>query len=381
MPTEFESVPIWLTVVGFLLLLGPLVTLHELGHYLVARWCGVKAEVFSVGFGKELVGRTDRHGTRWRLSLLPLGGYVQFKGDMSPSSQPSEEYLALPEHERRQCFQSAKLGHKALIVAAGPVTNILIAIAIFAAFFMAYGKPVAADPAQENYVAAFAENSAAQDAGIRVGDRIVELDGERLASFTELQQAVFLYPNRTFAVTVERGGDELTIPVTTRAQELTDRFGNKTTIGLLGVQTRPTERRFERVGPIEATGLALVQCVEATKMMVTGIVQIFSGDRSVKELGGPITMAQLSGQQLSLGWPEFTSFLAFISLNLAFINLLPIPVLDGGHLAFYAAEAVRRKPASPRSQELAFRTGLALVLGLMLFVTIVDIAKLPFFGG
>lgn len=381
MPTQFESVPLWLTLVGFLLLLGPLVTLHELGHYLVARWCGVKAEVFSVGFGKELLGRTDKRGTRWRLSLLPLGGYVQFKGDMSPASQPSEEYLALPEEERRQCFQSARLGHKALIVAAGPVTNVLIAVAIFAAFFMAFGKPVAADPAQENYVVAFAEDSAAQAAGIRVGDRIVALDGERLANFTELQQRVFLYPNRQFAVTVEREGRERTIAVTTRAEELTDRFGNKTTIGLLGVQTRPTERRFERVGPVEALGLAVVQCVDAGRMMVTGIVQIFSGDRSVKELGGPITMAQLSGQQLSLGWPEFVSFLAFISLNLAFINLLPIPVLDGGHLAFYAAEAVRRKPASPRSQELAFRTGLALVLGLMLFVTIVDIAKLPFFGG
>lgn len=381
MPTQFESVPIWLTLVGFLLLLGPLVTLHELGHYLVARWCGVKAEVFSVGFGKELLGWNDRHGTRWRLSLLPLGGYVQFKGDMSPASEPSEEYLALPEEERRQCFQSARLGHKALIVAAGPVTNILIAIAIFAAFFMAYGKPVAADPSEENYVVAFAGESAAQDAGIRVGDRIVALDGERLANFTELQRRVFLYPNREFAVTVERAGREQTIAVTTRAEELTDRFGNKTTIGLLGVQTRPTERRFETVGPVEALGLAVVQCVDATRMMVTGIKQIFVGDRSVKELGGPITMAQLSGQQLSLGLPEFVSFLAFISLNLAFINLLPIPVLDGGHLAFYAAEAVRRKPASPRSQELAFRTGLALVLGLMLFVTIVDIAKLPVFGG
>lgn len=381
MPTEFESVPLWLTLVGFLLLLGPLVTLHELGHYLVARWCGVKAEVFSVGFGRELLGRTDRHGTRWRLSLLPLGGYVQFKGDMSPASQPSEEYLALPEEERRQCFQSARLGHKALIVAAGPVTNILIAVAIFAAFFMAYGKELPADPAQSNFVAKFAENSAAEDAGIRVGDQIVALDGERLANFTELKQAVFLYPDREFAVTVVRDGRELTIPVTTRPFEQVDQFGNKATIGLLGIEARPVERRFEPVGPVEALGLAVVQCGEATRMMITGIVQIFSGDRSVKELGGPITMAQLSGQQLSLGWPEFTSFLAFISLNLAFINLLPIPVLDGGHLAFYAAEAVRRKPASPRSQELAFRTGLALVLGLMLFVTIVDIAKLPVFGG
>ena len=377
MPAEFETVPIWLTVVGFLLLLGPLVTLHELGHYLVARWCGVKAEVFSVGFGRELLGRTDKNGTRWRLSLLPLGGYVQFKGDMSPASQPSEEYLALPEEERRQCFQSAKLGHKALIVAAGPVTNILIAILIFAAFAFVYGTP-SNNPAESLRIGEFAPQSAARDAGLEVGDRIVSIDGDTLSNPADVIDRVLLYPGETVQVAAERDGRRFTIPLTIGDVTETDRFGNSARVGRIGVVFRTS---YERVGPVEALGVALRQTWSATVMMFTGIKQIFFGDRSVKELGGPITMAQLSGQQLSLGWPEFVSFLAFISLNLAFINLLPIPVLDGGHLAFYAAEAVRRKPASPRSQELAFRTGLALVLGLMLFVTIVDIAKLPVFGG
>lgn len=376
MSGTLQSVPLWMMIIGFLLMLGPLVTLHELGHYLVARWCGVKAEVFSVGFGKELVGRTDKRGTRWRLSLLPLGGYVQFKGDMNPASQPSEEYLAMPEEERRQCFQAAKLWQKALIVAAGPVTNLVLAILIFAGFAYLYGTP-SNDPAQSLRIGAFAEESVAQKAGLRVGDRIVSIDGDELSSPADVIQRVVLYPGRTVDMTVERDGLTFDLPLTIGDVTEVDQFGNEARIGRIGVMFQTT---YVRAGPMEALGIGLRQTWSATVMMVTGIGQIFMGDRSVEELGGPITMAKFSGEQLSLGWAPFVSFVAFISLNLAFINLLPIPVLDGGHLAFYAAEAVRRKPASPRSQELAFRTGLALVLGLMLFVTIVDIAKLPIFG-
>ena len=377
---NFESVNFWMYIAGFLLMLGPLVTLHELGHYLVGRWFGVKAEVFSVGFGKVVASRTDKRGTRWQLAALPLGGFVQFKGDMNPASQPDDEYLSMPEAERQECFQSKKLWQKSLIVAAGPVTNLIIALLIFAAFFMTWGKPVPVDPAEENYVAGFSENSAAQEAGIEIGDRIAAINGEEMEGFRQVQETIFLYPNKAMNVTVERDGQRIDYPLVARPMEVTDRFGNTSTIGVIGVESRQTEQKFQPVGLIEAVGLAGRQCVKIMDLMVTGIVQIFAGDRSVKELGGPITMAKFSGEQLSLGWVEFINFVALISLNLAFINLLPIPVLDGGHLAFYAAEAVRRKPASPRSQELAFRTGLALVLGLMLFVTIIDIAKLPIFG-
>src|SRR5688572_18446213 len=177
--------------VGFLLLLGPLITLHELGHYLVGRWFGVKAETFSIGFGKELAGWTDKRGTRWKLSVLPLGGYVQFAGDMNPAGQPSEEWLALPETERARTFQAKPLWQRALIVAAGPVTNIIIAVAVFTAFNLAYGKPVAANPAEESVVAGFAEVSPAREAGLRIGDRIVAVEGERLATFREVQSAIF----------------------------------------------------------------------------------------------------------------------------------------------------------------------------------------------
>jgi regulator of sigma E protease len=368
-------------IVGFLLVLGPLVTLHELGHYLVGRMFGVKADTFSVGFGKELTGFTDRRGTRWKLSALPLGGYVQFAGDMNPASQPSEEWLSLPPAEREKTFQAKPLWQRSLIVLAGPVTNLIVAILIFAAFFMAYGKPVPADPSEESVIAAFVEQSPAREAGFRIGDRIVAIDGEPMTSFREVQRKIYIYPNTRMAVTVERAGERLTIPVTTGAHEMRDRFGNLSTIGLIGVEAKPTERRYEPVGPAEAMVLAGRQSASVVELMVTGIVQIVSGDRSVKELGGPVKIAKFSGEQLSLGWEEFVSFAALISLNLAFINLLPIPALDGGHLAFYAAEAVRRKPVSPRSQEWAFRTGIAFVLALMLFVTINDIVSLPMFGG
>jgi regulator of sigma E protease len=368
-------------IVGFLLVLGPLVTVHELGHYLVGRWFGVKADTFSIGFGKELAGFTDRRGTRWRFSALPLGGYVQFAGDMSPTSQPSEDWLALPEEERARTFQAKPLWQRALIVFAGPATNILVAIVIFAAFFMAFGKPVPTDPSQENYVVSFTDNSAAREAGLRIGDRVIAIDGEPMLSYRQLQQTVWRHPSKRLKVTVERGSGVLVIPVTTRPLELKDRFGNASTIGLMGIESRETAQRFEPVGVGEAVVLASLECVDTAKLMVTGIAQIVSGERSVKELGGPVKIAKFSGEQLSLGWANFVAFAALVSINLAFINLLPIPALDGGHLAFYAAEAVRRKPASPRSQEWAFRTGIAFVLALMLFVTINDIASLPLFGG
>lgn len=372
---NFESIPLWLYPVGFLLMLGPLVVLHELGHYLVGRWFGVGADAFSVGFGKEIAGYTDKRGTRWKLSALPLGGYVQFKGDMNPASLPDPD---APVEEG--AFQHAKLWQKTLIVAAGPVANILVAIAIFFAFFAIIGKPVASDPSQENYVVAFAEESPAREAGMEIGDRIVAIEGEVMIDYRQLQRAIMLYPNRELDITIQRGSEQLTIPITTRSVEITDRFGNESRIGLIGIEGAPSERVFEAVGPIEAMQLAVQQCLDTVDMMITGIGQIIGGERSVKELGGPVTIAKVSGEQLSLGWLSFVTFAALISLNLAFINLLPIPALDGGHLAFYAVEAIRKKPASARSQEWAFRTGIAVVLALMLFVTVIDIAKLPIFG-
>lgn len=373
MPESIDSVPLWMMILGFLLMLGPLITLHELGHYLVGRWFGVKADVFSIGFGKEIAGRTDKRGTRWRLSMLPLGGYVQFKGDMSPASQPSEDFLALPEEERQQCFQSKKLWQKSLIVAAGPVTNLLIAVFIFAGFAFAYGVPTTPPVVQ-----VISEGSPAEVAGLQLDDRLLEIDGSEVDNFQDVQEMILPYPGRDVLVTVERAGEAIVVPITIGDVEMVDRFGNSSRIGRLGIGS--TDITFAPVGPIGAVAYGFEGSFNMIGMMVTGISQIITGERSVKELGGPLKMGELAGQRLSLGALPFIEFIAFISLNLAFINLLPIPVLDGGHLAFYAAEAIRRKPASPRSQEWAFRTGMAFVLALMVFVTLIDIASLPIFG-
>jgi regulator of sigma E protease len=360
-------------IVGFLLVLGPLVTLHELGHYLVGRWFGVKADSFSVGFGSEIAGFTDRRGTRWKLSALPLGGYVQFAGDMNPASQPSEEWLALPPEEREKTFQAKPLWQRALIVAAGPVSNFLIAIAILAAFNFAYGKLVV--PPVATTVSA---GTMADKLGIRPGDRFLEVNGDSIESFDELRDVVAPNPGATLRLLVESHGERRLLTFVVPSVTERDRFGNEFRIGQLGVGSNKGE--LVPVGPVEAVILGVQQTGETVRLMVQGLGQIVTGRRTVDELGGPIKIAKYSGEQLSLGWRNFVSFAALISINLAFINLLPIPALDGGHLAFYAAEAVRRKPASPRSQEWAFRTGIAFVLALMLFVTINDIVSLPIFG-
>lgn len=365
-----QAPSILIMIAGFVLLLGPLVVIHELGHYWVGRWCGVKADAFSVGFGKELFGLTDRRGTRWKLSAIPLGGYVQFAGDMDPTSRADDEKFAhLSASERAETFNAAPLWQRTLIVAAGPFTNLLFALLIFTAFNFAYGKVVSPP-----VVGHFAEQAPARTAGIRLGDRIVSIEGTRVEQFPDIVPLVLPYPGRTITVGVERGGQSLSfrVPLLTFIER--DRFGNESRIGRLGIS--PAGARIEPVGAGEAVTMAGHQTWGIMRLLVVGIQQIVTGERSVKELGGPIKTAKYSGEQLSLGWLSFVSFAAFISINLAFINLLPIPTLDGGHLAFYAVEAVRRRPLDARSQNWAFRTGLAFVLALMLFVTINDLASL-----
>jgi regulator of sigma E protease len=335
----------------------------------------VKADAFSVGFGKELFGWNDKRGTRWKLSAIPLGGYVQFAGDMNAASMPDNDRLSqLPASERDHVFHTKPLWQRALIVFAGPLTNLLVAVAIFASFNLIYGKVVASTE-----IPAFASGSTAQAAGLRVGDRIVAVDGERVRGFNDLPPRIAPYPGHTITITVEREGRQLSYPVKIASVTERDRFGNEARLGRIGVP--PSEPRIVSVGPGEAVVLAFEQSWSVVKLMVTGIKQIVVGERSVDELGGPIKIAKFSGEKLTLGLPQFIEFAALISINLAFINLLPIPALDGGHLAFYAAEAVRRKPLGERSQEWAFRTGLAFVLALMVFVTINDLASILKIGG
>ena len=360
------------TILAFLLVIGPLIFVHELGHYFVGRWFGVKAEAFSIGFGREIFGWTDKRGTRWKVGWMPLGGYVRFKGDMNPASTPSDEWLNLPPAERAETFQAKKLWQRFLIVLAGPVTNFLVAILVYIALFASYGEP-----RTPPVVAVVEEGSAAEAAGLRPGDRIGSIDGQSIERFEDIASYVAIRPGQPMAFAYERQGALLTQTVVPRPLQLEDRFGNKARIGRVGIG--PGGIEVVRLPPHEVVGAAFRQTGHTVKMMVVTLGQVITGTRSVKEMGGPLKIAQYSGQQASLGWLDFVLFMSLISINLGFINLLPIPLLDGGHLLFYAIEGVRRKPLKPAAQEWAFRTGLAVLLALMIFVTLNDLASFGLF--
>lgn len=368
-----ENPGLLITLVGFALVLGPLVFIHELGHYLVGRWFGVAAETFSIGFGKEVLGWTDRHGTRWKLSALPLGGYVKFAGDMGPSGLTDPEWLALPPERQARTFQAKSLWQRSLIVLAGPLINLLFAVVILAGFNLAYGK-LQAPPV----IGTVQVGSIADKAGLRAGDRIVSMRGNAVDNFLDVRLAVGQHPGEDMALVIERDGRQMPVPVRIGEKREVDRFGNVERIGYLGIGT--SQVQLVPVGPVDAVVAAFDQTRDIMGMMVTGIGQIVTGKRSVEELGGPIRIAKYSGEQLVSGVQSYVWFVALISINLGFINLLPIPLLDGGHLAFYAAEAIRHKPVSARGQEWAFRTGLAFLMAMMVLATANDLVSLRLFA-
>jgi regulator of sigma E protease len=361
------------TILAFLLVIGPLIFVHELGHYFVGRWFGVKAEAFSIGFGREIFGWTDKRGTRWKIGWLPLGGYVRFKGDMNPASTPTDEWLALPPEERAETFQAKSLWKRFLIVLAGPVTNFLVAILVYVALFASYGVP--RTPA---VVPAVSPGSAAAAAGFRPGDQIVAVEGTTIDRFEDFQRTILIHPGEPLHFELERAGRPVELVATPRAIILRDRFGNQSRIGQLGIAVPP--KVIVEVPAHQVVGEAIAQTGSTVRMMVITMSQLVMGTRSLKEMGGPLKIAQISGQQASLGWLDFVLFVSLISINLGFINLLPIPLLDGGHLLFYAIEGVRRKPLRPEAQEWAFRTGFAVLLALMIFVTLNDLASFGLFS-
>ncbi|MBO9623143.1 MAG: RIP metalloprotease RseP [Sphingomonas sp.] len=361
-----QSPGILLTVLAFVLVIGPLVFLHEMGHYLAGRWFGVKAEAFSIGFGREVAGFTDRRGTRWKFGWLPLGGYVRFAGDMNPASQPTPEWLALPARERAQTFQSKPLWQRAIIVLAGPLANFIVAIVILSAFATLYGQNVT-----PSVVGVVQPGSAAAAAGLQPGDRLTALGGRPVETFGDIAQFAQLRPGEAVDIEFERSGRTMTADAVIGVREEQDRFGNKYRIGVLGIgNSTPV---LKSVGILEAPLVGIGQTVSIIRMMTDGLGQIITGRRSVAELGGPLKIAQVSGERLAMGPTEFVFLIALISINLGFINLLPVPVLDGGHLLFYAVEAVRRRPVEPQVMEWAFRGGLIAILALMLLVTLNDL--------
>jgi regulator of sigma E protease len=359
--------PLWLVLIAFVCALGPLVFFHELGHYLVARLFGIPAETFSIGFGREIFGWTDRQGTRWKVAWLPLGGYVKFVGDMTPASNPAE-LERIPEHLREKAFQLRPVWQRFLVVLAGPAANFILAILIFAAFFTFAGTP------RTNSIGEIVPHSAAAAAGIKPGDRILSVAGRATPTFDDVANVVLLRPNEQVPISIERGSSEQVLNVRLGSAMLDDATGRKMRAGVLGV--RSSTRIGDPVPVYRAVPMAVDQTARLTGSIVDGLVQLVRGRVSTNQLGGPITIARVAGQGAELGLFPFIGLLALLSINLGFINLLPVPMLDGGHLFFYAVEAVRRRPLSARAQEWAFRGGLAVILALVLFTTINDLGSL-----
>ena len=360
--------PLWLTLVAFLCLLGPIVFVHELGHYLVARAFRIPAEAFSIGFGREIIGWTDKQNTRWKVGWLPLGGYVRFIGNMSPASNPVEE-SEIPPELRDSAFPLRPVWQRFLVVLAGPIASFVLGIAIIAFFIGIYGA--ASTP---NLVVGTLPGSAARAAGLQVGDRIVSIAGRSTPHFEEISQLTSLYPDQEVKLEVLRNGRTFEKDVRLGHQVVKDGFGQSYKFGLLGLPV--PQRQFERVPAARVLPLAIQRSFFLTRTMAEGVWQILSGRRSVKDLGGPITIAKVAGQQASLGLEDFIGLVALLSINLGFINLLPVPMLDGGHLFFYTVEAVQRRPVSAKALDWAFRGGLALIFALMVFLTVNDLGSL-----
>ena len=355
----------------FLFVLTVVVFFHELGHFLVGRWCGVDVKTFSIGFGRELFGFNDRHGTRWRFALIPLGGYVKFSGDADASSAPDDAAVSqMSAQERARSFPAQSLGERAAIVAAGPIANFLLAILIFAGSAFFFGKQVLI-PRVDAVVA----GSAAERAGLKAGDIVIAIDGEKIASFSDMQRIVSMRPEERIEVSVERDGGTVTVPVTPALTEMKTQLGTQR-IGVIGVKAspRPEDWKTQRFGLLDSAKAGFVETWFVVARTYDYIAKLVTGRESTDQLSGPIRIAQVSGLVASNGGLlGLINLAAILSVSIGLMNLVPVPMLDGGHLLFYLYEALRGRPLSPRAQEIGFRLGLALVLMLMLFVTWNDI--------
>lgn len=357
------------SLLSFLVVLSVLVFVHEFGHYYIARRNGVRVETFSIGFGPELFGWTDRAGTRWKVSLLPLGGFVKMFGDADPASTPSAHVTAMTEEEKAVSFHHKRVGQRAAVVAAGPLANFLFAIVALGVLYATAGQPFTPPD-----VGGVQPGSAAERAGLVPGDVIRSIDGTAIQRFEEIRQIVSLKPGLPLALTVERSGRSVALTATPEVSEMTDRFGNVHRVGLLGISRAGMD--YVRHDPLTAVWQAGREVAGMVGGTFTALGQMIRGDRGTEELGGPLRIAQMSGEVAQTGAYALIWFMAFLSVNLGMINLFPVPLLDGGHLLFYAFEAVRGKPLPPRAQEYGFRIGLALVLTLMVFATWNDLVQL-----
>ncbi|MEO1282498.1 MAG: RIP metalloprotease RseP [Pseudomonadota bacterium] len=350
---------------SFLFALTVVVFIHELGHFQVARWCGVTIDTFSIGFGKEIAAFHDKHGTRWRIAWIPLGGYVKFMDDEGVASTPSHETVSnLTEEQRQGAFHLKPLWQRAAIVAAGPIANFILAILIFAGLAMSVGVTQ-----MEARVASVAPGTPAEAAGFQPDDVVIEISGRKIDDFNELRHVVSTSASRELTFIVDRGGEIITLKAAPMLKEMNDEIAGKHSRPIIGIRADANVSKVthEQKGPIEAVALG----VEKTYDIITGTLSyvgdIFMQRQSAEQLGGVVRIADAAGKVASIGFIQLIHFTAFISVSIGLINLFPIPLLDGGHLVFYAVEAIRGKPLSDAAQEFSFRIGLAMILGLMVF--------------
>jgi regulator of sigma E protease len=361
-------------LVPFVFVLSLVVFFHELGHFLVARWCGVRILAFSIGFGPELVGFHDRYGTRWKIAAIPLGGYVKFFGDENPASTPDHSQLAaMDADERAQSFIFQPLAKRAAIVVAGPLANFILAIVIFAGIFMIFGMQTMSARVDEVQA-----GSPAAAAGFEPGDLVVSIDGQKIADFADMQQIVADSAGKTLHITVERKGTSIPLTATPVLHQEKDIFGNVQRIGLLGIRRSPTpsDLKFKPVSPPRAVLMGVQETWFVVDKTLTYIGRVVIGREAANQLGGPIRIAQMSGEVASISFVALVHLAAVLSVSIGLLNLFPIPLLDGGHLLFYSIEAMRGRPLSERAQEMGFRIGFAIVIMLMIFATFNDIVHL-----
>ncbi|KAB2941126.1 MAG: RIP metalloprotease RseP [Hyphomicrobium sp.] len=362
-----------LTILQFLVVLTIVVFVHEFGHFIVARWCGVTVKTFSIGFGKEIFGFTDKKGTRWRFAWIPLGGYVKFVDDENAASQPSAEALErMSAAERAGAFQNKPLWQRAAVVAAGPMANFVLAIAVYAAVNLAFGVRTITPTVGEVKV-----GMPAAAAGIKPGDVITSIDGWTIEGFEDIQRVVGVNGGRPLKFGINRGGEKLTLEVTPEVREQSDSFGGTFRRGLIGIAPSSVAglKEAKSVGPLEALRLGIRETYTNIAHTLQGIADIVTQRQAADQMGGPILMAQVTARVAEGGIEPLLRWIAFISANIGFLNLLPIPVLDGGHLVYYAIEGVLRRPMSRRMQEIGFQIGVALVLMLMVYVNLNDLLR------
>lgn len=358
----------------FLIALTILVFFHELGHFWVARLAKVRVEVFSVGFGAELFGWNDKAGTRWKIGVIPLGGYVKMFGQSDLPGDEDEDQPPLTDKEKAVSFQHKTLAQRTAIVAAGPIANFLLSVVLIACLMATFGaaRPYAG-------VGEMMPGSAAAEAGFEAGDRIVSIDGEAVEWFSDLVRIVSVQPEMLLKIKVRRGDDEFVLTATPKRHQQLGAEGKTVEIGLLGVRYDPQQMHYERQNPLMAVWLGIQQTASLTEKTLSFLGQVISGRQGTEGIGGPLRIVQYAGITFQSGIENFILFLAVLSINLGLINLFPIPILDGGHLLFFAVEAIRGRPLGPQAQEYGFRFGLILVLILMVFVTWNDLVQLRVF--